>query len=114
MPFTRKQRKIIKDQSRGKCDICGRGVGKKNLIAAHIIHQQGPGSDFANARAHCVRCEAEYHIRHVSKPGEIGLTRKENDAEAYGHWMSLDQLERTQLQIQYPEEVAYLQHEFEE
>ena len=114
MPFTRKQRQIIKDRSRGMCDWCGRAIGKKQLIAAHLIHQQGPGSNFENARAHCKRCEAEYHLQHVTSPGEIGLTRKENDAMAYGHFMSLEQMERLALQNKYPENVAYLVKEFED
>lgn len=110
MGFKKEQHKRIIGRAGGSCEGCG--AQDVPLTASHLIHGQGPGSEYTNARAWCSRCKAEYHVSNVLNPHDIGLNTQDALATANGHLLSVDQETRDFLEEQYPQQVEHIRGRF--
>lgn len=103
----------IKERAEGKCESCGKHVGKEKLIAGHLKHKRDD-HDIRNGRAHCMLCEARYHVSHLgSDSSKIGLRRSENASESWHWWLQLSKEDKSILEKEYPDKIARLKERFE-
>lgn len=107
--FTPHLRKVIKERVSGVCQTCLRNVGTNKLIASHTVHKT---QNVKDGIAQCVRCEAEHHIKYLKNPSAINMKKIDNDSNAWGHFLSLQQDEREYLHQIYPVEINYLIEQF--
>lgn len=106
VPHLRKQ---IKEDAHGICQTCLRNVGTNKLVASHKVHKT---QNIKNGIAQCARCEAEHHIKYLKNPSAINMKKIDNDSNAWGHFLSLQQDEREYLHQIYPVEINYLIKQF--
>lgn len=89
-------KRLVKERAGGKCESCGEVVGNRGVIG-HLDHtkmlENGHHSNrynvVNNLRLHCLSCEAAWHIQHIGRAKDIGLTEKNNNASVAGNLMNL-------------------------
>ncbi|MGI5827599.1 MAG: HNH endonuclease [Patescibacteria group bacterium] len=101
-----KTRKRVRERANGFCEDCGKEVSSGKMIVGHLNHDSNNGrNDQNNLKGRCPYCEAEYHIQHADKPGEIGLRKVDNDAVVYGYFCSLLPEQQIELYEMYKSQI---------
>ena len=85
-------KRLVRERAGGKCESCGEFVGNGGVIG-HLDHtrmlENGHHSNrynvVNNLRLHCLSCEAEWHLQHVGRAKDIGLTEKNNHNSTLGN-----------------------------
>jgi hypothetical protein len=83
----------FKDRAKGVCEGCGEKLAKKDAILGHMDHTPG-GPRYnadSNLRIHCLGCEATWHLTHVGKAKEIGLSEVANESTVISRLLELVQ-----------------------
>lgn len=75
-------RGFIKERSKNACESCGES--SEPVMIGHLNHARGENYNHPdNLRMHCWQCEALYHLDHIGKAKEIGLSEENNRSAAF-------------------------------
>ncbi|MFZ5438187.1 MAG: HNH endonuclease [Patescibacteria group bacterium] len=87
----------VRERAGGRCENCGEQVGSAGVVGhldhTKILAKNGHRSNryntLNNLRFHCYSCEAEWHLQHIGRARDIGLSEKDNYSSSIGNLMSL-------------------------
>lgn len=90
-------KRLVRERAGGRCESCGSPVDNGGIVGhldhTKILAENGHRSNRYNTtnnlRLHCSFCEAEWHVQHLGKAKDIGLSEKDNDSSSMGTLISL-------------------------
>lgn len=78
----------VREKAQHACEGCG--VENQKTIISHINHARNEYyEDENNLRLYCSGCESIWHLDHIGRAMEIGLTEEKNRTAAFSSFKSL-------------------------